>query len=274
MTAQIGTDGAGLMRRAVADACNQLQERLRPMAVQLLAGAGVPDVDGESVRFTPDGIQAGAHSNLTISFSELVENALRRRTNLAAIGFFRTPNLWWDREVGAGWPFAGFLFGAATVEVQLDAFTGEVQVLQADVVYPGGGGNQADSDGAQVARALNLGLGWMLNETVRWDESGKLVSDSGQSYAIPGFGDAPLRLNLEMTPLPGDPAENCAASGAESAVVLAGAAREAVRDAIRSFGAGKEVEVDLPIPATPEAVLRALRDMSRQLAEVRRKGES
>ena len=58
------------------------------------------------------------------------------------------------------------------------------------------------------------------------------------------------------------------ASGAESAVLLAIAAREAVREAIRSFGAGqdREVEVELAVPATPDAVLRALREMSRQLA--------
>ncbi len=44
--------------------------------------------------------------------------------NLVETGYHRTPNLWWDHELGAGWPFAAFTYAAAVAEVQVDAFTG------------------------------------------------------------------------------------------------------------------------------------------------------
>ncbi|MCP5540738.1 MAG: molybdopterin-dependent oxidoreductase [Akkermansiaceae bacterium] len=269
MTARIGANTVSLMRRAVADACDQLKQRLRPIAAQLLAAGGMAEIDAETIRFAGGRIAAGGQSTGALTFADLVEAAWRRRANMSAIGFHRTPNLWWDREVGAGWPFSAFIAGAAVVEIQLDAFTGEVQILRADLMHQGGPENRRAGDAAQIGRALTFGFGWMLREAVAWSKNGALATDSPGDTPIPGFGDAPPQFHLEIaTGPPNSPIEDAVASGAESAVFLAAAAREAVREAIRAFGADRDrgVEVDLPVPATPEAVLRALREMSRQLA--------
>ncbi|MCB1063155.1 MAG: molybdopterin-dependent oxidoreductase [Verrucomicrobiae bacterium] len=267
MCARIGSDTVGLMRRAVADASAALKSRLRPIAAQMLAASGANEIDAETIRFADGKVGTGAQTTTTLTFGELVDAAWRRRTNMTAIGYHRTPNLWWDREIGAGWPFSGFVYGVAVVEVQLDAFTGEVQVLRADIMHQGSSAVGASHDRAQIARALQLGLGWMLHETVAWNTEGALCQDSARSYAIPGFGDAPLQLEIDLVPSPNQPSEFAAASGAESAVFLASAAREATREAIRAFGTpvNRHIEVFLPAPATPAAVLAALREMSGRL---------
>ncbi|MCB1092297.1 MAG: molybdopterin-dependent oxidoreductase, partial [Verrucomicrobiae bacterium] len=269
LTPRLGTDAVGLMRRAVADACEALKGRLRPVATQILASAGATDIDAETLRFADGHVSGGGRSGSSLTFAELIDAAWRRRTNLTAVGFHRTPNLWWDREIGAGWPFSGFVIGAAVVEVQLDAFTGEVQVLRADVLHQGSNAAAGAQERAQIMRALQMGLGWMLSEAVPWMPDGALRLDSSEGYVIPGFGDAPLRASLGIFSALRQPSEFAAASGAESAVCLAAAAREAVREAIRSFGTAinPSIEVDLPIPASPVVVLEALRDMSRRLSQ-------
>ncbi len=268
MTARIGSNTVGLMRRAVADASDALKARLRPVAAQMLAAAGAAEVDAESIRFADGKISAGVHSEASLDFGELVEAAWRRRTNMTAIGFHRTPNLWWDREVGAGWPFSGFVCGAAVVEVQLDAFTGEIQLLRADVLHQGNAAAGPSHDRCQIARSLQLGFGWQLHEAVSWTDEGALRPAHTGDYSIPGFGDAPFQQNIELLPAPNLPAEFAAASGAESAVFLATAAREAAREAIRAFGTpvDPKIEVALPAPAIPRTVLSALREMSAKLA--------
>ena len=270
MTPRIGSNTVGLMRRAVADACEALKNRLRPVAAQLLAASGTNEIDADTIRFADGKVGVGVQSSAnSLSFGELVDSAWRRRTNMTAIGFHRTPNLWWDREVGAGWPFSGFVCGAAAVEVQLDAFTGELRILRVDVLHQGNSAaSGAAHDRAQIARALQLGFGWQLNESLRWTDQGALFPSRSSDYAIPGFGDAPLEQKIDLLPTPNLPAEFAAASGAESAVFLATAAREAAREAIRAFGTpvDPKVEVTLPAPAIPATVLAALREMSGQLA--------
>lgn len=279
MCPRTGTDTVGLMRKAVADACQTLDSRLRPVAAQMLAatGVGAGEIDAENLRFSEGNVGTGAHADATISFGELIEAAWRRRTNMTAIGYYRTPNLWWDREVGAGWPFSGFVSGAAAVEVQLDAFTGEIQVLRADLVHQGSTLPDSGQENAQVARALQAGLGWMLHEKVDWHpDQASLTRDSARDYALPGFGEAPFDLDLEIIPSPNHPAEFYAASGAESAIFLASAAREAAREAIRAFGTpvDRKIEVELPAPASPAAVLFALREMSTRLNAAKSNEES
>ncbi len=268
MSARLGSNTVGLLHRAVTEACESLKSRLRPVAAQLLAAAGVTEIDAETIRFADGKVGAGAHASSTLDFGDLVEAAWRRRTNMSAIGFHRTPNLWWDREVGAGWPFTGFVFGAAVVEAQLDAFTGEIQVLRVDLLHQGHATGDREHDRAQIIRAFQMGLGWQLREVVDWTDDGALRQDSARLSGIPGHTDAPLRWRVDLVPAPNQPAEFAATSGAESAVFLAAAAREAAREAIRAFGAPIDptIEIHLPAPATPPTVLAALRAMSAKLA--------
>ena len=260
-------DGAGLSMQAVAIACAELKERLRPVAAQLMAlasdkaGAGI---DEDTIQFSDEKLSTGAHS---VSLTDVVEAAWRRRIGLAAVGHYRTPKLWWDAEIGGGWPFEYFAMGGAVAEVQLDAFTGEVQVLRIDLALDLGGSKLDQIDGAEITRAFQMGAGWQLTESLRYDGDGTIMNATADSYLPPGFSDGAFDFRIHPSDIVSDPR---ARTAAESPVVLSIAVREAVREAIRAFGAGPDVEVELSVPATPEAVLAALRDLSKRVAEANR----
>ena len=57
-------------------------------------------------------------------FAEVVNAAYQARVPLSATGFYKTPDIAWDRDKGQGRPFYYFAYGAALTEVVLDTLTG------------------------------------------------------------------------------------------------------------------------------------------------------
>lgn len=265
-TAATGTDAAGLVLRALDDVCRKLLQRLREVALQLFAARGQTEIEVESIRFA-DGL-AGPNRNPgePLHFKEIVEGAWRKRVNLIETGYHRTPNLWWDPEIGAGWPFSAFTYSAAVTELQVDAFTGEIQILRVDVAHEGSPSpNQNDRDFAQLIRAYNIGSGWMLSASAADPELEE--SHPPVHRGVPGFADAPFQVVVDRlrpmgdaNTIPGDPC-------GEAPVLLAGSIRSALRHALHAFGLTSEIDVEIPIPATPPHVLSTFKEISTSLRE-------
>ncbi|NNE91738.1 MAG: molybdopterin-dependent oxidoreductase [Verrucomicrobiales bacterium] len=272
MTNRIGVDTTGLILKAVADAGENLKEQLRTVALQMLASRGNIEIELEAIQFENGcaGVGNNPESNRTLTFSELIDGAIRRRINLTGVGFYRAPNLWWDPEVGAGWPFSSYSYGAAVVEIQIDAFTGEIDVMQLDLVHEGSPApDQSDRDEAQIMRAFAQGQGWLLSEPFLFSDDARANMTIGEE-GIPGISDAPLAIEIDRLRPNGELSVAPGAPCAEAPLVLALAAREAIRDAILSF-AGKnagKLTIDLPFPSGPPEVLKTLREVSHQLAEI------
>lgn len=266
-TPVVGTDAAGLVLRALADACKRLQSRLRDVALQLFAARGQTEIEIEAIRFAKGLVGPNISPSSPLHFREVVEGAWRKRINLMEAGYHRTPNLWWDRELGAGWPFSAFTYAAAVAEVQVDAFTGEVEILRVDLSHEGSPSpDQADRDFAQLMRAFTLGSGWLLSETVPYPESEEEIPVH-VAEGVPGYADSPYQVHADrlrplgdLASLPGDPC-------AEAPVLLAYSVREAVWNALSAFGLDAANTVDLPLPSTPPSVLATLREISRQMRE-------
>jgi xanthine dehydrogenase large subunit len=262
-TPVVGADAAGLVLRALADACRRLQKRLREVALQLFAARGQTEIEMEAIRFARGFVGTEISPQSPLDFREVVEGAWRKRVNLVETGYHRTPNLWWDRELGAGWPFSAFTYAAAVAEVEVDAFTGEVQILRLDLAHEGSPSpDQGERDFAQAMRAFALGTGWLLSETPDYPE-GEDTAPPPPPGGVPGFADAPfevvrdrLRPLGEAASLPGDPC-------AEAPVLLAFAVREALLGALASFGPAAGRDLSPPLPLTPPSVLAALREISR-----------
>ena len=266
-TPVIGTDASGLILRALEDACKRLTKRLREVALQMFAARGQTEIEMEAIRFARGTVGTDFTGNAPLHFKEVIEGALRKRVTLIETGYHRTPNLWWDPELGAGWPFTSFTYAAAVAEIQVDAFTGEIQILRLDVAHEGSpSSNQGERDFAQLMRAFTLGAGWMLSEATPDPEN-----EHPDLYPIEegvfGFADAPFQVETDrLRPLgapatvPGDPC-------GEAPVLLAGALREALWDALRAFGYSNDLDVELPLPATPPKVLTLFKEISRQQRE-------
>jgi len=268
-TPTLGTDASGMVLRALATACAGLTKRLRSVALQLFAARGQTEIEQESIRFEHGFVGPGVSLTVPLTFTEVVEGALRKRVSLLEVAHHRAPNLWWDPEVGAGWPFSTFTYAAAVTEVQLDAFTGELQILRVDFAHEGSPSpDQSERDGAQLIRAFHQGANWMLCEN-----PGSAPSRDPQEAAFAaagaglGFADAPFQVFSDrLRPLgesltaPGDPC-------AEAPLILANSIREAVWDALVGLGFTNALTIDLPHPLTPPRMLATCREISRQVRE-------
>jgi len=162
---------------AVADACAQLMQRLRPYllkAAAAAAAAATAAAEAPSSATTKQGAAEGGKTSpsppspspsttvLTI-WKAAVAAAYADRVDLCAHGFYSTPGLggW-----GSGAPFAYSSFGAAAVEVAVDCLTGDSAVTRADIVMDVGRSLNPAIDVGQVEGAFVQGMGWATTEEV------------------------------------------------------------------------------------------------------------
>ncbi len=244
-SATAASSGSDLNGMAVADACRQLRDRLLPLAAEIL------NCSESDVTFA-DG-QVHGSAGISIPFTTLIGMAYTRRIQLSAAGFYATPDLEWDWAVGKGKPFHYYAFGAAVSEVEIDGFTGMMQVLRTDILHDVGDSLNPDIDRGQIEGAYVQGMGWLTSEELKWDEKGKLLTHSASTYAIPTFSDTPsdFRVALLTEAKQANTIHGSKAVG-EPPLMLAISVREAIRDALTAFGRGKDF--DLPSPCTAEAI--------------------
>ncbi len=225
-SATAASSGADLNGAAVKNACEQILER---MAV----------VPGDT-------------------WEERVRTAYFSRIQLWAAGYYKTEGLHWDVAAMRGEPFKYFAYGVAAAEVEVDGFTGAYDVLRVDIVHDVGDSLSPLVDMGQIEGGFVQGVGWLTLEDLRWDSSGKLATQSASTYKLPSLGEMPAELNVSLLD---DATETGAVYGSkavgEPPLMLAFSVREALRQAVASFGP-PSTSVDLASPATPEAVFWAL----------------
>ena len=181
------------------------------------------------------------------------------RVSLSATGYYATPGIHWDRAAGRGKPFHYFAYGAAAAEVEVDGFTGMHRVLRVDILQDAGDSINEGVNRGQVEGGFVQGMGWLTTEELKWDDQGRLLTHSPDTYKIPSVGDTPPVFNVTL--LKNATQKNVVHGSkavGEPPFMLALSVREALRDAIAAFGpAGGQVP--LPSPATCEAIFMAIR---------------
>ena len=249
--ASCGTDLNG---HAVREACDTLRQRLTPIAVKVLSDKSGAPVDASAVTFTGGTVAAGG---VSVPFAEVARRAWLERVSLAASGFYRTPEIHYDRAAGRGRPFYYFAYGAAVSEVEVDGRTGMFRLRRVDILHDVGASLSRGVDRGQVEGGFIQGVGWLTCESLKWNPDGSLQTASPSVYKIPTLGDAPPEFHVEFLP---DAAQSGTIRGSkavgEPPLMLAFSVREAIRDAVGSFGPGP---VDLESPCTPEVIHAAIR---------------
>ncbi|GAA3201109.1 xanthine dehydrogenase molybdopterin binding subunit [Microbacterium terregens] len=256
-SATAASSGADLNGAAVKNACDQIRDRMTPVAARLL---GVDDAD---VRFSGGRVTApGVERALT--FAEVASASYFARVQLFAAGYYRTEGLHWDGVRMQGSPFKYFAYGVAATEVEVDGFTGAYRVRRVDIVHDVGDSLSPQIDLGQIEGGYVQGVGWLTLEELRWDtgdgpDRGRLLTQSASTYKLPSFSEMPEQFNVRLF---ADAREDGAVYGSkavgEPPLMLAFSAREAIREAVGAFGpTGRTVE--LGSPATPEAVFWAIR---------------
>jgi xanthine dehydrogenase large subunit len=260
-----GSTGSDLNGWAAYEAASTIKQRMTEFATEKFK---VADAD---IAFRDNHVHIGVPgSNTVLEFGELANQCWLNRVSLSATGFYKTPDLTWNAAKMRGSPFFYYSYGAATAEVAVDALTGEMQVLRADLVQDCGRPLNPLVDLGQIEGGFVQGLGWLMHEELWWDNDGRLRTIGPSTYKIPGSRDMPLALNVRILEnAPARAATVFASKGiGEPPVHLATAVWTACKDAIGSIVEHK-VAARLDLPMTPERVLFAIEQVKQERVALR-----
>ncbi|QJF52489.1 xanthine dehydrogenase molybdopterin binding subunit [Roseobacter ponti] len=246
-SATAASSGSDLNGMAVQNACDTIRMRL----AELMAGRH--QTLPSEVIFKDGKVHVGS---ATYSFAEVVADAYVARISLSATGFYKTPDLAWDRIRGEGRPFFYFAYGAAVTEVVIDTLTGENRILRTDILHDAGASLNPEIDIGQIEGGYVQGAGWLTTEELVWDDKGRLRTHAPSTYKIPGCSDRPDIFNVALWDAPNNEATVYRSKAVgEPPLMLGISAWSALCDAVQSCG---DTYADLQAPATAEEILAAV----------------
>jgi len=249
-SATAASSGSDLNGMAAADACRQIKARLADFAA-IKYGANAAEI----VYAEGQVLLAGQR----VPFAEFIDAAYMERVHLSAAGFYKTPDISWDRAAGRGSPFYYFAYGAAASEVEIDTLTGEYVVLRTDILHDAGKSLNPAIDLGQVEGGFIQGMGWLTSEELWWDDKGRLMTHAPATYKIPLASDVPRVFNVRLADWSENarPAIKRSKAVGEPPFMLAISVFEALSMAVASV-ADYKICPRLDAPATPERVLMAV----------------
>jgi xanthine dehydrogenase large subunit len=286
-SATAASAGTDLNGAAVKNACEILRARLAPVAAEVTRLKFESEIRNPNSEIDQSLLTSAAtdivfadgfvfhrlRPDARVPFAEVVKKAYMQRVSLLATGFYATPGIHWDRTAGRGKPFHYFANGAAVTEVEVDGFTGMHRVLRVDILHDVGDSVNEGVNRGQIEGGFVQGMGWLTTEELKWDDKGRLLTHSPDTYKIPSVGDMPEVFNVTL--LKNATQQNVVHGSkavGEPPLMLAISVREAIRDAVAAFGSGKG-EVALASPATCEAIWMAIQKRRTAEGKVARQPE-
>jgi xanthine dehydrogenase large subunit len=256
--ASSGTDLNGM---AVKNAIDILKLRLEPCAKKLLSN--LHGSEPEELVYKEGYVADQAFPDRRLPFEKLVQQAHLDQISLSTTGYYRTPDIYFDREKGKGLPFHYFAYGMAVSEVQVDVLTGGVRLLRTDILHDVGDSINEGIDLGQVTGGFIQGVGWCTTEVVKWNKEGHLLNHSPDTYKIPSIGDMPEVFNVELLKDAPNPSviKKSKAVG-EPPLMLAFSVWLAIKDAISAV-ADHRFEPDFELPANNEIVLLSIEKLKK-----------
>lgn len=230
--ASISSDIYGM---AIANACNELNRRLKPY-----------------VTSNPEG-----------QWKDCVWAAYADRVSLSATGFYRIEEVTdFDFEKQSGQPFHYYTNGAAVTEVEIDCLTGDHTVLRTDIVMDLGNSLNPALDIGQIEGAFVQGAGLVTLEELRYSPGGALLTRGPGAYKIPGFQDIPHEFHVSLLEdAPNPLAIYSSKAVGEPPLLLATSVFQAIKSAIGAARADQHLSpvFRLDSPATAERIRMACR---------------
>ncbi|KAJ9607417.1 hypothetical protein H2200_008490 [Cladophialophora chaetospira] len=167
--------GSDLNGMAIKNACDQLNERLKPYRE----------------KFGPEA-----------SMKTIAHAAYLDRVDLSASGFWKMPTVgfrWGNYDPETQKPmYYYFTQGVACSEVELDLLTGDHTVIRTDIKMDIGQSINPAIDYGQIEGAFVQGQGLFTMEESLWTRDGQLFTKGPGTYKIPGFSDIPQEFNVSF----------------------------------------------------------------------------
>ncbi len=207
-SATAASSGSDINCAAALIACEKIAARLANLAAQSWAANSTaevheeyqvnPEIDINNIVFAGGQVFDKGDANKTTPFSKLVKTAYLNRISLSDYGYYKTPKIHFDYVTTKGRPFLYYTNGVAVSEVSVDKYTGEVKILQTDILMDLGRLLNEGIDYGQTAGGFIQGAGWVTTEKLHYDDGGKLVSHSPTTYKIPNIQDTPRVFNIDF----------------------------------------------------------------------------
>jgi xanthine dehydrogenase large subunit len=264
-SATAASSGADLNGMAVKCAIDSLKSRIVPVMATVF-NEMFPGVfsQPEDIIFEGGAIADARHPDRQMPFARAMQTLILRQVGLSATGFFRTPDIGWDKNTGKGRPFLYYAFGMCATEVEVDMLTGAHTIIRTDILHDVGESLNPGIDRGQIEGGFVQGLGWCTTEEILWDDRGRLLTHSPDTYKIPTAGDIPP--DFRVTLLEGVPnplvVGNSKAVG-EPPFMLALSVWLAIKDAVAS-SVQEQIEPLFSLPATREVILNAIEDLKQR----------
>ena len=235
--------------KAAQQACDKILARLLDLASE------ITNSDRKTISLQNEIVYVG-EKRTTLSWNDLVQNAYLKRVDLAAHGFYSTPEIYFDRTIEKGHPFAYHTYGTAFIQVKVDCIRGIYELERVDIVHDSGKAMNTEIDIGQIEGGVVQGLGWMLLEDLVYDEKGRLLSDSLSTYKIPDIHFTPKEINIEFLKGYDNPLGLMGSKAVGEPPFMYGIGGYfAVRYAIAEFN---EADMKYQAPLTPERILLGL----------------
>ncbi|HYS48335.1 MAG TPA: xanthine dehydrogenase family protein molybdopterin-binding subunit [Xanthobacteraceae bacterium] len=240
-------EGTGGSRSATigGSAFHMATEKIADKGKRIAAHALKVDVD--AVKFF-DGVFSSPMTNQTLTIKDVAKAAANparlpagMEAGLIATAVYRAP-------------VENFPNGCHICEVEIDPETGAVEIVRYSVVDDVGTVLNPLLLHGQIHGGVAQGVGQVLLEDIRWDESGQLITGSFMDYAMPRADDlCAIRTDSNPVPTRTNPLGVKGAGEAGSVGALPAVANALV-DALSPLGVRH-----IDMPATPERVWRACR---------------
>jgi len=265
-SATAASSGSDLNGMAVKNAIDLLKTRLIPLIIdEYKLKYPEIEIDDKHFVFERNCIYHPNHPDKAFTFAEIVKKAYLSKISLSSTGYYATPGLFFDKQQGRGHPFHYYAFGMAVSEVIIDTLTGSHKILRTDILHDTGNSLNEGIDIGQVQGGFIQGVGWCTTEVVKWDNNGKLLNHSPDTYKIPTVQDIPddFRVELLKDAPNVNTIHNSKAVG-EPPFMLAFSVWLAIKDAISAVGNHK-FEPDFELPATNEVILKSIERIREQI---------
>jgi xanthine dehydrogenase large subunit len=179
------------------------------------------------------------------------------RVSLSEHAHYATPEVYFDKTLEKGHPFAYHVYGTALTEVTLDCLRGTYEVDAVRLVHDFGIPLNPAIDRGQVEGGLVQGIGWMTLEEIIYDKAGRLRSNALSTYKVPDLYAAPKEIVVEPLQATTDNLAIFRSKAVGEPPLMYGIGTYfALRQAIKAFHPGTDMPFNAPM--TPEKVLLAL----------------
>lgn len=234
---------------AVRDAAEKLKD------IMLVQASSILRIDRSEL--VPDNgvVRSQSDPKRSVSLKQLADYSLKNGIPLKWQGFFDPPTTPLDPKTGQGVPYATYAFASHVAEVEVDTFTGEVEVIRIVAAHDVGKAINPENVRGQILGGVAMGLGFAIME-----EFVPNSTESLKDYHIPTFSDTPTVESIIVEDEEPTGPYGAKGVGEPALIPTAPAILNAVADAL-----GTRI---YELPASLEVVLKAAMVKSEPIIDV------